>query len=249
MSGHSKWSTIKHKKAATDAKKGKIFTQVANLIAIAARQGGGDPKMNPSLALAIQKAKAVNMPSTNVDRAIKRGTGEGGGASIEEVVYEGYGPAGVAVIVEAATDNKNRTAGEVRSSFTKAGGSLGTSGSVSYLFDRKGQIEVNLAGQNVDEVEMAVLESGADDFENQDNHMIVYTKANELAQVKSALEGSGVKVENAELTYVPQNEVKVTDQDKAKTILKLMDTLEDLDDVISVHSNFDIPEEILNEVS
>lgn len=248
MSGHSKWSSIKHKKAATDAKKGKAFTQVANLIAIAARAGGGDPKMNPTLAMAIQKAKAVNMPSANVERAIKRGTGELGGAAIEEVLYEGYGPLGVAVLVEAATDNKNRTAAEVRSSFTKAGGSLGTTGSVAYLFDRKGQMEINLSGQNRDEIEMAILESGADDFEDQEDHLIVYTRANELAKVKNTLEGSGVKVETAELTYVPQNEVKVADRDKAKSLLKLMDTLEDLEDVVSVHSNFDIPEEILKEL-
>lgn len=248
MSGHSKWSTIKHKKAATDAKKGKAFTQAANMIALAARQGGGDPKMNPTLALAISKAKAVNMPVTNIERAIKRGTGEGGAARIDEVLYEGYGPAGTAILVEAATDNKNRTVAEVRSAFTKSGGSIGTAGSVAYLFDRKGRIEVKVVG-NLDELELVVIESGADDFEEEDGAIIVLTPPNELMAVKEKIEGAGFTVDVAELAYLPKSYIAVSDVDKAKSVLKLVDTLEDLDDVVAVHSNFDIPEEILRELA
>lgn len=249
MSGHSKWATTKHKKAIIDAKKGKAFTQVANMIAIAAKQGGGDPKMNFSLRLAIEKAKAVNMPSANIERAIKKGTGEGGGAKIEEVIYEGYGPAGTAILIEAATDNKNRTAPEVRSTFTKAGGSMATPGSVAYLFDQKGQMEIPVSGQPSEEVEMAILESGADDFEELEETIIVYTKPNELMKVKENLENAGIKVENAEISFIPKTEIQVNDKDKAQSLLKLIDNLESLDDIIAVHSNFDIPEDILKEIS
>lgn len=251
MSGHSKWSSIKHKKAITDAKKGKSFTQVANMIALAARQGGGDVKMNFSLRLAIDKAKAVNMPTSNIDRAIKRGTGEGGTTRIEEFVYEGYGPSGTAILVETASDNKNRTVGDIRAAFTKHGGSLGNSGSVSYLFDQKGQLTIGLSGQKLtkDEIEMVILDSGADDFEENEDQIIVYTKSNELSAVKNNMESKGINFDNAELSFVSKNEVIVKDKNKAESILKLMDTLESLDDVVSVHSNFDIPEEILKEIS
>lgn len=250
MSGHSKWAGIKHKKAIVDAKKGKAFTQVANMIAVAARKGGGDPKMNPALALAIQKAKAVNMPATNVERAIKRGTGDGGGAAIEDILYEGYGPGGIAVLVETATDNKNRTVSEVRSSFTKYGGSLGNTGSVAYLFDQKGQIEVDLKSQKLsqEEIEMAILDTAAEDFSEQENLIFVYTKPTDLMSVRDALESVGVVVGNVSLENIPKTEVIVKDKDKAKSVLKLMDVLEELDDVVSVHSNFDIPEEILKEI-
>lgn len=248
MSGHSKWATTKHKKAIIDAKKGKAFTQVANMIAIAAKQGGGDPKMNFSLRLAIEKAKAVNMPSANIDRAIKKGTGEGGGSKIEEVTYEGYGPAGTAILVEAATDNKNRTAPEVRSTFTKAGGSMATPGSVAYLFDQKGQLEVELTGKSKEDVEMAILESGADDFEEQDQSIIVYTKPKELMHVKENLENAGMTTKNAEISFIAKTEVVVNNKDKAQSVLRLIDNLESLDDVVAVHSNFDIPEEILKEL-
>lgn len=247
MSGHSKWSSIKHKKAATDAKKGRAFTQVANMIAVAARRGGDDPKMNFSLRLAMDKARAVNMPTANIEKAIKRGTGEGGGARIEEVVYEGYGPSGTAVLVEAATNNKNRTVSEVRASFTKSGGSLGGAGSVVYLFDQKGQLSVLKRDQKLsnDEIEMAILESGASDFEESDDEITIYTAQADLVKVKDNLEISGVKIESAELAYIPKTEVKVSDTDKAKSVLRLVDTLENLDDVVAVHSNFDIDEEIL----
>lgn len=251
MSGHSKWAGIKHKKAIVDAKKGKAFTQVANMIAVAARKGGGDPKMNPALALAIQKAKSVNMPATNVERAIKRGTGEGGGAAIEDILYEGYGPGGIAVLVETATDNKNRTVSEVRSSFTKYGGSLGNTGSVAYLFDQKGQIEIELKNQKLsqEEIEMAILDTAAEDFTEEESTVFVYSKANDLSAVKESLENTGIKIENASLEYIPQNEVVIKDKDKAKSILRLMDVLEELDDVVAVHSNFDISEEILKELA
>jgi len=250
MSGHSKWATTKHKKAIIDAKKGKAFTQVANMIALAAKQGGADPKMNFSLRLAIDKAKAANMPTANIERAIKRGTGELGGNRIEEFVYEGYGPSGTAVLVETASDNKNRTVGEIRAAFTKSGGSLGNSGSVAYLFDQKGQLAINMNDQKAskEEIELLILDSGADDFEENEDSIIVYTKPNDFAKVKESLEVSGVIFESAELAYIAQADVHVKDKDKAASILKLIDTLESLDDVVAVHSNFDIPDEILEEI-
>jgi len=247
MSGHSKWATTKHKKAIIDAKKGKAFTQVSNMITIAAKQGGADPKMNFALRLAIEKAKAANMPTSNVDRAIKRGTGEGGGAKIEEFTYEGYGPSGTAVLVETASDNKNRTVGEIRAAFTKHGGSLATAGSVAYLFDNKGQIVLNVADQKIgkDEIEMVVIDSGADDFEEDEGTVTVYTKPTTLAQVKETLETVGLLVADASFVHIAKSEVTVKDVDKAKSILKLMDALESLDDVVAVHANFDIPDEII----
>lgn len=250
MSGHSKWATTKHKKAIIDAKKGKAFTQVANMIALAARQGGSDSKMNFSLRLAIDKAKAVNMPTSNIDRAIKRGTGEGGGARIEEFVYEGYGPGGTAVLVETASDNKNRTVGEIRAAFTKSGGSLGNSGSVAYLFDQKGQLTINLADQRTtkDDIELMILDSGAEDFEESDGAIIVYTKPADFAKVKENLEEPGVVFASAELAYIAKTDIQIKDKDKAASILKLIDTLESLDDVVAVHSNFDIPDEMLEEL-
>lgn len=247
MSGHSKWAGIKHKKALVDAKKGKVFTQVANMIAVAARQGGGDPKTNFSLRLAIEKAKSVNMPAVNIERAINRGTGEGGGTRIEELVYEGYGPSGIAVLVEAASDNKNRTVSEIRSTFTKFGGSLATAGAVSYLFEKKGQITIDLQGQNKskEEIELLVIESGADDFEESENSLIVYAKVADLAKVKEYLETSGIKIKESAFVYLAKNEVPVKDKDKAASILKLMNALEELDDVVAVHSNFDIDSDLL----
>jgi YebC/PmpR family DNA-binding regulatory protein len=249
MSGHSKWAGIKHKKAIVDAKKGKVFTQVANLISLAARTGG-DPKMNFSLRLAIDKAKAVNMPNTNIERAIKRGTGEGGGAKIEEFVYEGYGPGGIAVLIETASDNKNRTVGEIRADFTKYGGSLAATGAVMYLFDQRGQLTISLLAQKKgkDEVEMTILDSGAEDFLESEEGIIVYTKPGDLARVKDNLEKAGIIIFGAELTYVPKTEISISDKGKAESVLKLMDVLESLDDVAAVHANFDIPEAILKEI-
>jgi YebC/PmpR family DNA-binding regulatory protein len=250
MSGHSKWATTKHKKAGIDAKRGKVFTQVANMITLAAKQGGDDPKMNFSLRLAIEKAKAANMPTANVERAIKRGTGEGGGAKIEEFTYEGYGPSGTAILLETASDNKNRTVGEVRAAFTKYGGSLATAGSVAYLFDHKGHIVINIKDQKItkDEIEMAVIDSGADDFEEDEESVTVYTKPNQLAQVKDSLESAGAILADVGFAYIPKTEVLVKDVDKAKSIMKLMDTLESLDDVVDVHANFDIPDDIMEQL-
>lgn len=262
MSGHSKWASIKHKKGAADAKKGKIFTKIAANIYSAARQGGGDADKNFRLRLAIDQAKAANMPSINIDRAIKKGTGELGGAAVEEILYEGYGPSGTAILVEAATDNRNRTSSEVRTAFTKNGGSLGESGSVSYLFEKKGQVQLTRLretlrnGQAIsniqlpmEDIELAIIDSGADDFEETEGEILVYTKPNELKQVVKALKESGVNVDSAELTFIPKTEVNIDDKEKAKKILNLMDTLEDLDDVVNVSSNFNIDEALLKEFS
>jgi len=250
MSGHSKWASIKHKKAATDAKKGKEFTKAAAMITIAAKQGGGDPKTNFTLRLAIDKAKAVNMPSTNIERSIKKGTGELGGAAPEELVYEGYAQAGVAVLVEALTDNRNRTGPEVRAAFSKGGGTMAATGAVAFQFDKKGQIYLNTSDQSVsaDDIELAILDSGAEDFDLHDGTYTVTTKATDLQRVKEALEGAGLKVDDAELTFIAKNEVSVTDEAVAGKILRLVDSLESLEDVTAVHANFDISEEILEKL-
>lgn len=251
MSGHSKWAGIKHKKAATDAKKGKEFTKAAAMITIAAKQGGGDPKMNFALRLAIDKAKAVNMPAANIERSIKKGTGELGGSTPEELVYEGYAQAGVAVLVEAMTDNRNRTASEVRSVFTKYGGNMGESGSVAYLFDQKGQIYLNAKDQKLlpDEMELAIIESGAEDFDLLDVVYTVTTRPVDLQSVKESLESAGAKVDDAEFAFIPKTEIKVEDEIVAGKIIKLVNALEELEDVTAVHANFDISEEILEKLS
>ena len=250
MSGHSKWSTIKHKKAASDAKKGKEFTRASNLISLAAR-GGGDPAMNPSLAMAIDKAKSVNMPRANIERAIKKGTGELGGAAIEETVYEGYGPGGIAILIETASDNKNRTVSEIRATLTKHGGNMASSGAVAYNFEHRGQIEISLKGQtkNEEEIEEAVIDSGASDFEIETDRVIVYTEPKDLFAVRNSVESAGIKIEAAELTYVATNEVPVTELEKAEKLIKLIDTLEDLDDVVNVHANADFSRKVLDDLS
>ncbi len=251
MSGHSKWAGIKHKKAIIDAKKGKEFTKVANMITIAARQGGDDPKMNFSLRLAIDKAKAVNMPATNVDRAIKRGMGELGGMAPEELIYEGYGPAGVAVLIEVVTDNRNRTASEVRSIFSKHGGNMAEVGAVVFAFEQKGQISISLKDQIIDKnaLELAIIDSGADDFEDSGDVLIVYSRKKDLQQVKEALETNNVKIDGAEITYIPKNEVKIDDEEMARKILKLIDYLEESEDVTAVHANFDLSEAVLEKMA
>lgn len=251
MSGHSKWAGIKHKKAIVDAKKGKEFTKVANMITIAAKQGGKDPKMNFSLRLAMDKAKAVNMPATNVERAIKRGTGELGGVAPEELLYEGYGASGVAILVEAMTDNRNRTASEIRSIFSKHNGNMAEAGAVAYIFEQKGQININPTKQKMskEELGLAIIDSGADDFEESESELIIYTKKTTLQNVKEALEANNIQTEEAEITYIPKNEVKINDENTAKKVLKLVDVLEDSEDVTAVHANFDIPEEVLEKIS
>jgi len=247
MSGHSKWAGIKHKKAIVDAKKGKEFTKAAANITIAAKQGGGDPKMNFSLRLAIDKAKMVNMPAVNIERAIKKGTGELGGAAPEELLYEGYAQAGVAVLVEALTDNRNRTGPEVRAAFTKHGGSMAETGAVAFQFEKKGEIVVPRKGQSLspDEIEMVILDSGADDFEETDGEYIIYTKATNFQKVKEALQGANIVVSDDEIVYKPKNLVKIDDLETARKIIKLLDSIEDIEDVTTVYSNYDMPDSIL----
>lgn len=241
MSGHSKWSTIKRQKGAKDAARGAVFTKLGNAIAIAAR-GGDDPDMNFTLRLAIDKAKAANMPLANIQRSIDRGSGKLGGEQIQELMYEGYGPGGVAILVECATDNANRTLPEVRLAFSKHGGSLAEKGAVAFQFDRKGTIRIVGTG---DDVLLQALDAGAEDVQEEGEASVVYTEPKELAKVRDALRSAGLKVEDAELTFVPNNTVEITGKDTAGKIMRLMDALDDLDDVTATHVNFDIPEELL----
>ena len=247
MSGHSKWSQIKRQKGATDVKRGAIFTKMTREVMLAAKEGGGDPEANFRLRLAMDRARAVNMPLANIQRAIDRATGAAGGLVIESVLYEGYGPAGVSILVEAATDNRNRTASEVRAAFAKHNGSLGGPGSVAWQFQSKGVVEIAAAGKDADEVSLMAIDAGADDVETDAGTITVYTAPPALRKVKDALEAAGCVVESAELTMKPTNTVKL-DGDQAGKVLRLIDALEDLDDVSKVHANFDVPEEILANV-
>jgi YebC/PmpR family DNA-binding regulatory protein len=240
VSGHSKWSTIKRQKGAKDAARGAVFTKLGNAIAIAAR-AGTDPDMNFSLRLAIDRAKAANMPAANIQRSIDR-VKDKDAAQLQEVMYEGYGPGGVAVLVETATDNTNRTYPDVKLAFSKHGGSIAEKGAVAFQFDRKGMIRVNATG---DDVLLQALDAGADDVQEEDGESIVYTDAKDLAKVRDALNAAGLEIAEAELTYVPNNTVKVDDAATAGKIMRMMDALEDIDDVTSTHVNFDIPEELL----
>ncbi len=249
MSGHSKWSTIKHKKAAQDAKRGKIFTKLIREITVAARMGGGDPSSNPRLRAAIAAAKTANMPKNNIERAIKKGTGELEGVNYEEVVYEGYGPGGVAVMVEAITDNRQRTVAEVRHIFSKRGGSLGEPGSVAWMFKKKGLIVVEKDKIDEETLLELALEAGADDVKEQETEWEVITEPGSFEQVKTALEQKDVPIISAEVTMVPQNTIKVDDEQKASQLLKLMEALEDNDDIQHVYANFDIPDQILEKVA
>jgi YebC/PmpR family DNA-binding regulatory protein len=239
MSGHSKWATIKHKKAAKDAKRGASFTKFANLISVAARSGA-DPETNFRLRLAIDSAKKAGVPSTNIDRAVARGAGSAGGAAMEEILYEGYGPGGVAVMVECATDNRNRTAAEVRSTFSKHGGSLGTTGSVAYQFDQKGVI--GIAASDVEVATLDAIEAGAEDIEEGEGALTVYTAATQLDAVRKKLQEAGYAVESAELSYIPKQSMAV-DATAAQKIMKILDALDDLDDVTATHTNADFPED------
>lgn len=249
MSGHSKWSTIKRQKGANDAKRGALFTKVAREIAVAARQGGGDPDANYRLRLAIEKARSVNMPADNIKRTIEKATGGGEVEQYEEIVYEGYGPGGVAVLVEAQTDNRNRTAAEVRSMFTKTGGQLAGSGAVAWQFEPRGLISIARDGLDADEVALAAIDAGADDVDTDDpDHIEVYTAPAELERVRVALESAGIAVESAESAMVARQTVEL-DANKARQALRLVELLEDLDDVSRVTANFDIPEEVFAEVA
>ena len=235
MSGHSKWSTIKRQKEATDAKRGAAFTKLGNQIAIAAK-GGTDPALNSTLALAIERAKAANMPLNNIQRAIDR-VADKSAAQLQEVVYEGYGPGGTGIIIEAATDNKNRTFPEVRTAMTKNGATMADPGSVAFQFTRKGVVRV--AGSGEDTL-LEILEAGAEDAIEEEGEIIVYTAANELSKVRQALKDANLEVKDAELQYVPNNIIEISDPEVARKIMKVMEALDDLDDVTNVHSNFEI---------
>jgi YebC/PmpR family DNA-binding regulatory protein len=241
MSGHSKWSTIKREKGAKDAARGAVFTKLGNLIAIAARSGT-DPNTNFALRLAMDKAKAANMPTANIERAIQR-VADKSAAQLVENLYEGYGPGGVAILAEVATDNINRTYPEVRLAFSKHGGNLAEKGAVAFQFDRKGMIRVRGSG---DDLLMQALDAGAEDLQEEGDESVIYTEPTDLAKVRDTLRGGGVEILEAELTYVPNTTVPVTDKDTAGKILRLMDALEDIDEVSATHVNFDIPEEFLD---
>jgi len=245
MAGHSKWANIKHKKAREDAKKGKIWSKCSRAIMAAAKQGGGDPETNITLRYAIDEAKAANMPKDNIEYAIKRGTGEtAGAASFEEVRYEGYGPGGVAMMVDGLTDNRNRTASEVRKIFDRHGGNLGESGCVSFQFEKKGQLFIPKAQVDEETLMDTALEAGAEDVADEDEHWLVTSEPQAFMTVKDALERAGLSPESAMVTMVPLNTVHVAG-DEAETVLKLMDALEDNDDVQHVYANFEIPDEVM----
>jgi YebC/PmpR family DNA-binding regulatory protein len=248
VSGHSKWASIKHKKAATDARRGQLFTKLARAITVAAREGGGDPEANYTLAAAVQKARDYSMPKDGIQRAIDRGTGAGAdGASIERVVYEGYGPAGVAVLAEALTDNRNRTSADMRHAFDKHGGSLGEPGSVAWVFEKRGVLLVDADRYSEDDL-IAAIDAGAQDVSREGDSLKVVGAAEDLAAVREALESSGVDVESAEITMEPKSVVEVTGSD-ARAVMRLMDALDEHDDVEAVHANFDIPAEVLEEIA
>jgi YebC/PmpR family DNA-binding regulatory protein len=250
LAGHSKWAQIKRKKGATDAKRGQLFSKLSRAIIVAARQGGPDPDANATLAAAIQKARDNSMPKENIERAIARGSGAGADAdSYETVSYEGYGPGGVAVFVEALTDNRNRTAADVRHIFAKNDGNLGESGVVSWLFVRKGVVLVAADSADEDELTMAAADGGADDVTIDGSMFEVTTPPEELASVRAALDGAGIRYESAELTMVPKTTVAIADESAARKLLRLVDALEENDDVQDVYANFDIPERVLEAVA
>lgn len=246
MSGHNKWSTIKHKKGAADAKRGKVFTKLIKEITVAARLGGGDPEGNPRLRTVVDKAKAENMPKENIERAIKKGTGELEGVTYEEITYEGYGPGGVAVLVEVMTDNRNRTVSDVRSVFTKANGNMGETGCVSWIFAKKGLI-VFARGTDFDKLFEAAIEAGADDVSDEGDQIEVLTDPANFIEVREALSKAGFKPQSAEVTMIPQTMVKLEGK-QAESMLKLMDKLEDNDDVQNVYANFDISAEEMEQM-
>ena len=248
MAGHSKWAGIKHKKAIVDARRGKLFTKLARAITVAAKEGGGDPDGNPALQLAIQKAKDASMPKDNIERAIAKGTGEGGDAdALESVVYEGYGPGGVAVLVEAVTDNRNRTGAEMRHAFSKHGGNLGEPGSVAYLFDKRGLIVVDGERYSEDDL-LPAIEAGAEDIATDEDVFEVLTEPSDLTAVRAALDEAGIAIEQAEVTQRPKSLVTL-DADGARKVLKLIEALEDNDDVDAVHANFDVPADVMEQVA
>ncbi|MGI8413340.1 MAG: YebC/PmpR family DNA-binding transcriptional regulator [Solirubrobacteraceae bacterium] len=248
MSGHSKWHSIKHKKAVVDARRGQHFTKLARAITVAAREGGGDPDGNPSLGLAVQKARDASMPKDNIERAIAKGTGAGADADqIETVVYEGYGPGGVALLIDALTDNRNRTGADVRHLLSKHGGNLGEPGSVSYLFDKRGVVVVDASRYDEDDL-IGAIDAGALDISRDDDVCEVITEPGDLRRVRDALERSGVKIDSADVTEVPKSRVTLEEADAAK-LMKLIDALEESDDVSSVHANFDVDAAVLERIA
>jgi YebC/PmpR family DNA-binding regulatory protein len=248
MSGHSKWSSIKHKKALTDARKGQQFTKMAREITIAAREGGGNPEGNYRLRLAIEKARSVNMPHDNIKRAIMRGTGELGGAQMEQLRFEGYGPHGVAIMVETVTDNRNRTSSDIRNLFTRAGGNLGTTGSVGWMFTRQGQIEVDANGRDPDEIGLEAIELGASDARVDGTNVDVVTDPPQLEAVQGALKKRGYKIDSAEVTMNASQTILLNEA-TAPPVLKLLDALEEHDDVQAVYSNIDVPADVMERIS
>ena len=248
MSGHNKWASIKHKKAAADSKRGKIFTKIIREITMAAKTGGGDPKSNPRLRTAIDTAKGANMPADNIERAIKKGTGELEGVTYEEVVYEGYGPGGVAVIAQCVTDNKNRSASEIRSLFTKGNGNMGGAGSVAWIFEKKGLIVVDAAKTSEEKLMEIVLGAGAEDLAESNGKFEVTCGTHEFEAVKAAIEKAGIHPESAQLTMIPKNMTPIT-AENARAVLKLVDSLEDHDDVQNVYVNCEIPDEVMKELA
>ncbi len=248
MAGHSHWAQIKHKKAKIDAQKGKLFSKLIREITVAAKLGDPNPDANPRLRAAIEAARKVNMPIDTIERAIQKGSGNQEGANLEEIIYEGYGPSGVALMIKATTDNKNRTTSEVRHILSKHGGNLGSSGCVSYLFDQKGIIELP---KNYKEEELLekIIEAGAEDLETREDSFIVYTAPSELYTVKEKLEKMGIEIESVKLTFIPSTTIEIKDQDTAKKIINLIEKLEELDDVQEVIANFDISPDIMESLS
>ena len=249
MSGHSKWSTIKRKKGAVDAKRGKIFTKLIKEIMVAAKMGGGDLTGNARLRSAVMAAKSENMPKDNIDRAIKKGTGDLDGVNYEEIVYEGYGPSGVAVLVNCMTDNRNRTVSEVRYAFSKCGGNMGESGCVAFMFDKKGVIAVDKSTISEDKLLEIALEAGAEDVVEEGDVFKVMTAPNDFTLVSEALEKGGVVVAGASLDMIPQTTIEITEEKVARRVMNMMDMLEDNDDVQNVYANFDIPDELMETIS
>lgn len=248
MSGHSKWASIKHKKAAVDAKRGKLFSRLSKEITVAAKTGGGDVDMNPRLRTAVSSAKEANMPNDNIDRAIKKGTGELPGVSYEELIYEGYGVGGVAILIETLTDNKNRTASEIRSIFTKRNGNLAASNAVAWMFSKKGFFSIKKDQVDEDTLLTVALDAGAEDVKSEDDYYEVLTDPHDFLAVKEALENNKIVTETAEVTSLPSTTVQMNSVKEAKQVLDLIDVLEDQDDTQNVYANFDIPDEIMDKL-
>ncbi len=249
MSGHSKWATTKRHKAAVDAKRGKIFSVISKELTLAARDGGKDPEFNPRLRTLITKAKQANMPADNIERAIKKGTGELAGVTIEELLYEGYAPGGVGLIVEVTTDNKNRSASEVRSTFSKGGGNLAGAGALAFNFKRKGQILLSRDKMDEDSLTELALENDAEDIVTEKEHYEIICETSQYDRLAEAFDKAGIEMDSSELAYLPNNLVPISDHDTARKILKLIESLEDLEDVKAVHGNYDMNEALLEEIS